>query len=99
MLLVSLESQQALASLVRILMFALGCAALLLGAWATAMTALLMWLVETGLAIALALTIVAGGTLLLAGVLFWLARQSVRELPFPATLRRLANNPLPPSPE
>jgi hypothetical protein len=58
-----------------------------------------MWLLETGLPIALGLFIVVGGTLLLAAALFWLARQSVRELAFPATLRRLASAPQPGSPE
>jgi uncharacterized membrane protein YqjE len=95
LLLASLESRQVLASLVRILILAVSCAALVLGAWAAAMTAVLMWLVETGLSVALGLVIVVGGTLLLAGALFWLARRSVHELVLPATLRRLAGAPLP----
>jgi uncharacterized membrane protein YqjE len=99
LLLASLESRQALAILVRSLILAVSCAALLVGAWAAAITALLMWLLETGLPIALGLFIVVGGTLLLAAALFWLARQSVRELAFPATLRRLASAPQPGSPE
>jgi hypothetical protein len=99
LLLVSLESRQALAGLVRMLILAVGCAALLLGAWAVAMTAALMWLVQTGLSVALALLIVMGATLLLAGALFWLGRRSTREIAFPATLRRLAHAPLPESEE
>ena len=95
LLLASLESRQVLASLVRILILAVSCAALVLGAWAAAMTAVLMWLLETGLPLALGLAIVVGGTLLLAGALFWLARRSVHELVLPATLRRLAGAPLP----
>jgi hypothetical protein len=99
LLLVSLESRLALAGLVRILILAVSCAALLLGAWAAAMAAMLMWLLDVGLSLALGLVITVGGTLLLAGVLFWFARHSVRELSFPATLRRLANAPLPERPE
>jgi hypothetical protein len=99
LLLVSLESRLALAGLMRMLILAVGCAALLLGAWAVAMTAVLMWLVQTGLSVALALLIVIGATLLLAGGLFWFARRSTREIAFPATLRRLANAPLPESEE
>ena len=95
LLLASLESRQVLARLVRILILAVSCAALVLGAWAAAMTAVLMWLLETGLPLALGLAIVVGGTLLLAGALFWLARRSVHELVLPATLRRLAGAPLP----
>jgi len=95
LLLVSLESRQALVGLTRILILAVTCAALLLGACAVAMTALLMWLVQTGMSIALALLFVVGATLLLAGGLFWLARRSAREIAFPATLRRLAHAPLP----
>ena len=93
LLLVSLESRHALASLVRILILGVTCAALLLGAWAAAMAAVLMWLLDSGLSTAVALALVVGGTLLLAVGLFWLARRSVRELAFPATLRRLANAP------
>ena len=99
LLLVSLESRLALAGLMRMLILAVGCAALLLGAWAVAMTAVLMWLVQTGLSVALALLIVIGATLLLACGLFWFARRSTREIAFPATLRRLANAPLPESEE
>jgi uncharacterized membrane protein YqjE len=99
LLLVSLESRQALASLVRILVLAVTCAALLLGAWAAAMAAVVMWLLDTGLSPALVLAVVVGGTLLLTAGLFWLARQSVGELTFPATLRRLANAPPLRSPE
>ncbi len=99
LLLAALESRQVLASLVRTLILAVSCAALVLGAWATAMTALLMWLLETGMSVALGLAIVMGGTLLLAGALFWLMRRTVRELVLPATLRRLAGAPLPGSPE
>lgn len=94
-LLASLESRQAVASLMRSVILALGCVVLLVGAWAAATAATLMWLVDTGLSIALALTIVGGGTLLLGAALFWGARESVRGVAFPATLRRLANTPLP----
>jgi uncharacterized membrane protein YqjE len=97
LLLVSLESRQALAGLMRMLILALGCAALLLGAWAVAMTALLMGLVEAGLSVTVALIIILAATLLLAGGSFWLARRSVHEIAFPASLRRLANEPWPPS--
>ena len=72
---------------------------LLLGAWGAAMAAVLIWLLDTGLSLALALAVVVGGTLVLAAGLFWLARQSVGELTFPATLRRLANAPPLRSPE
>ena len=99
LLLVSLESQEAFARLVRVLFLAVICVALLLGAWAAAMTAVLMWLLGTGLSIASALAVVVGGTLLLAFGLFWFARQSVRQIAFPATLRRLENAPLPRRPE
>jgi uncharacterized membrane protein YqjE len=99
LLLVSLESQEALGRLVRVLFVAVICVALLLGAWAAAMTAMLMWLLGIGLSIASALAVVVGGTLLLAVGLLWFARQSLREITFPATLRRLANAPLPRSPE
>ena len=98
-LLVSLESRQAFAGLARVLILAVACAALALGAWAVAMTALLMGLVQTGMSVALALLVVVGATLLLAGGLFWLARRSMRDIAFPATLRRLANAPLPEMPE
>ena len=67
LLLVSLESRQALVGLTRMLILGVTCAALLLGAWAVAMTALLMWLVQTGMSIALALLIVVGATLLFGG--------------------------------
>jgi uncharacterized membrane protein YqjE len=99
LLLASLESRQALAGLVRILVLAVTCAALLLGAWGAAMAAVVMWLLDTGLSPALVLAVVVGGTLLLTAGLFWLARQSVGELTFPATLRRLANAPPLRSPE
>lgn len=99
LLLLSLESRLALAGLVRILILVVSCAALLLGAWAAAMAAMLMWLLDAGLSLALGLVVTVGGTLLLAGVLLWFARHSVRELTFPATLRRLANAPLPKRPE
>ena len=99
LLLVSLESRLALAGLMRMLILAVACAALLLGAWAVAMTAVLMWLVQAGLSVALALLILVGATLLLAGALFGLARRATREIAFPATLRRLANAPVPESAE
>lgn len=95
LLLLSLESRQTVAGLMRMLILAIVCAALLLGAWAAAMAALLMWLAEIGLSVALALGLVTGTTLLLAAALFWLTRRSLREVTFPATLRRLANDPPP----
>jgi hypothetical protein len=52
LLLASLESRQALAGLVRILVLAVTCAALLLVAWGAAMAAVLIWLLDSGLSLA-----------------------------------------------
>jgi uncharacterized membrane protein YqjE len=93
LLLASLEGRQALACLVRILVLAVTGAALLLGAWAAVTVAVMIWLVNTGLPLALALAIVAGATVALAAALLWLARRSVSDLTFPATLRTLTNPP------
>jgi len=95
LLLASLESQRILPSLVRTLILAGVCIALLVGAWASAVAGLTVWLVEDGWSIAGTLALVVGGTLVLAAGLFWLARRSLRSITFPATLRRLTNAPLP----
>lgn len=93
LLLASLEGRQALAGLTRLLVLAVSCAALVLGAWAAATVAVMIWLVDAGLPLALALVIVAGAALLLAAGLTWLARRSMRDIAFPATLRTFAGDP------
>src|SRR5262245_33732005 len=87
LLLASLESREALGGLVRLVVLALSCAALLLGAWAAVTVAVMIWLVSAGLPLALALIIVAGASLALAAGLLWFAHRSLRDITFPATLR------------
>jgi hypothetical protein len=95
LLLASLEARSAARSLLRVVLLGVAGAALVLGAWGVLMAALLMWLLDAGVSTGNALAIVGIGTLLLAGLLFVLARQAMRGLLFPATLRRLASAPLP----
>lgn len=99
LLLASLEARRSVSTMVRIVILGLVCAALLLGAWAVAMMAVLMWLLDSGMSSAAALMIVMGSTFLLAAAMLWLTRRSLDQVGFPATLRRLASAPLPKTPQ
>ena len=93
--LAALETQQAVESLVTMIMAGVMVAVLLGSAWLGLVAAAVLWLVENGVVVASSAILLAiAGNLLLALILCGVIRRKSRYLQFPATLRSL--KPMPP---
>jgi hypothetical protein len=95
--LAALETRLAGKSLVTMIGAGLMVAVLLVSAWLGLMGALVLWLIDLGLAASIALLLVVAANLIFALILYSLMRRQSRHLQFPATLRSL--RPVPSKPE
>lgn len=90
--LVALEARRAGRSLALLLVYGILAGGLILGAWAGALAALVVWLIGAGLPASGALLIAALLNLAVAGLCVLAIRRHSRHLGFPATVRSLQRN-------
>lgn len=87
--LAALEAQRAGQSLAWLLAYGILTGVLILGAWVSAVAALVLWLVAVGMAASGALLLASLLNIIAAGVVVMAMHRRTRDLGFPATMRSL----------
>lgn len=87
-----LEAQHAGIRFAMLVGLALAVGVLAVTAWLTLITAFAVWLLGEGMSWPAVLVVAALLNVLIAGILLWVAKSRVAEMPFPATLRQLSED-------